>query len=108
MSSVNEILDPSHTDVTTEAAVVALLAERATSYETLTRGDLVRVGVGAVDLDRYADEPRRTKGTVTLHTVESLVTYVNVSVVDSYAACFVDRDAARFAVVLNGDRKSVV
>lgn len=91
----------------TEAGVVARLAREAGEPQTISDGKAVGVLVpeGASldvrDLERYANEPRRKRGTVRLHDPASFASYVNAHA-DSGTAVYADARGGVVTAVLNG------
>lgn len=90
----------------TDAQVIVDTAFQAASPHALNAGDVVGVvvphGMGhqVVDLEKQLGNPRRTRGTVTLHDPGSFADYVNRHKTDA-TQWYVDLDARRFAAVVN-------
>lgn len=95
------------TEPRSEADAVADIALAGAEHQVLARGDLVLQNGKIVDLDRYADTPRRVAGDVELHDVTSLVAYCKDHEADDLLArVYVDSPNATFVAVLNAPHVS--
>lgn len=97
------------TDVTTEAAVIADLAEQARAAEPIDLVSERLVGfvladgqhLEQVDLEKYAEQPGRKTGTVTLTEADSFVAYVDRHSLTRVTTLWADIDRACIVAVLD-------
>lgn len=80
------------------------VAQRTALPASLLRGDLVSESPDRVtlDLERYADQPRRKRGDVRLDDTPSLIAYVNKHKAGDETELFASWEHGRIVAVLNG------